>query len=69
MQGVSFFCTKVHRWRGHYTRIITIGTEGFATYSTEKGSLTNFWEWKDIETIAAEKPGSFEFNVILRNGK
>lgn len=69
MQGVSFFCTKVHRWRGQYTRIITIGAEGFATYNSEKGSLTNFWEWKDIENVAAEKPGSNEFYVTVRNGK
>ena len=66
---MSFFCTKIHKWRGSYNRIVSISCDGLSTYDTEKATLTNSWEWKDIENVEADKPGSSVFNVIVRNGK
>lgn len=59
----------MHKWKGSYPRVVTIGNEGLATYSIEKGTLTNYWEWKDIDNISADKPGSHVFTLSVRNGK
>lgn len=66
---MSFFCTKLHRWRGTLYRILTIGEEGLATYSCDKRVLTNTWEWKDIQNVTADKPGSNLFYITILNGK
>ena len=66
---MSFFCTKIHKWRGSYQRIVTVSEDGIATFSSEKNCITNFWSWKEVEDIGIELSNKSEFILVVRDGK
>ena len=66
---MSFFCIKVHKWKGLYSRILSISSEGITTYNPDKGTVTNTWPWSSIEDVYAEEGGNMKFSIITNMGK
>lgn len=54
----SFLVTKHSAWKGKYKRILTVGTQGIATYNPDKFDLTNRWPYQDVISVAPNKNGS-----------
>lgn len=46
--GVSYFCQKLSKWKGNYSRILTVSTDGVATYNPDLCTLTNSWTWEEV---------------------
>lgn len=63
------FCIKVHKWKGLYSRILSISSEGITTYNPDKGTVTNTWPWSSIEDVYAEEGGNMKFSIITNMGK
>lgn len=66
---MSFFCTKIHKWKGSYGRVLSISDEGIATYNPDKGTMTNSWPWNSIEDVHAEEGGNMKFSIVFNTGK
>lgn len=54
----SFLVTKHSAWKGKYKRILTVGTQGIATYNPDKFDLTNRWPYQDVISVVPNKTGS-----------
>lgn len=60
----SFLVTKHSAWKGKYKRILTVGTQGIATYNPDKYDLTNRWPYLDVISVAPNKNGSVSFFTL-----
>ena len=60
----SFLVTKHSAWKGKYKRILTVGTQGIATYNPDKYDLTNRWPYLDVISVAPNKNGSVSSVII-----
>jgi hypothetical protein len=67
----SFLVTKHSAWKGKYKRILTIGSQGIATYNPDKFDATNRWPYSDIISVAPNKTGNvgccyLQFDDVLQ---
>lgn len=61
----SFLVTKHSAWKGKYKRILTVGTQGIATYNPDKYDLTNRWPYQDVISVAPNKNGSVSSVIFM----
>jgi DnaJ family protein C protein 13 len=61
----SFLVTK-HSWKGKYKRILTIGSNGIATYNPDKFDLTNRWPYSDIISAAPNRNGNVSLFELIK---
>lgn len=67
--GVSFFCQKLSKWKGNYSRLVTVSTDGVATYNPDLGTLTNSWTWDEISDALPDETKANTFILEICDKK